>query len=272
MKVDIAGVAVDSLTKSEALKTIEEFLKSTAPHMAVTVYSEFVVFAARSPRYREVLNSAELSLADGFGILWAAKFLSLPRSNWFVELVRLKLTLIRALFDKAYFKTVIPEVITGSRLIWDLAQLAADRGYSLALVGGADSVAAQTGYELKLKFPNLKVNLALSGGVPFNEQTVREIRESNSDILLIAYSPPKQETWLAENLNDLNVKLAMGVGGTFDYIAGKRVPAPEVVHLMGLEWLWRLITQPWRLKRIWNAVPVFIWKVYKYKLYGQRSN
>ncbi len=269
MKCNIAGVEVDSLTKSEALKTIEEFLNAASPHLAVTVYSEFIVFAKRNPDYRKVLNSADLSLADGFGILWAAKYLSLPRSNWLVELIRLKLTLVRALFDKAYFKTIIPEVITGSRLIWDIAKLAAERGYSMALVGGADSVAAQTGYELKLKFPNLKVNLALSGGVPFDSKTVREIADSNSDILLIAYSPPRQETWLAENLQQLNVKFAMGVGGTFDYIAGKRLPSPDLIHRLGLEWLWRLITQPWRVKRIWNAVPVFVWTIYKYKISKQ---
>ncbi len=269
MKVDIAGVAVDALTKSEALEEVDSFLKSSNSHLAVTVYSEFIVFAHRHPEYRKVLNSADLSLADGFGILWAAKYLSQPRSNWLVELIRLKLSLVRALFDKKDFKTIIPEVITGSRLIWDLAKLAEERGYSMALVGGEDSVAAQTGYELKLKFPNLKVNLALSGGVPFDDKTVREIAESNSDILLIAYSPPKQEMWLAENLNQLNMKLAIGVGGTFDYIAGKRAPAPDFMHRLGLEWFWRLITQPWRIKRIWNAVPVFIWTVYKYKLYGK---
>ncbi len=270
MKRNIAGVEVDSLTKAEALKAIEDYLKSKTPHLAVTVYSEFIVFAKRNLNYQKVLNSADLSLADGFGILWAAKYLSLPRSNRLVELIRLKLTLIRALFDKSYFKTVIPEVITGSRLIWDIAKLAEERGYSMALVGGEDSVAAQTSYELKLKFPNLKVNLALSGGVPFDSKTVREIADSNSDILLIAYSPPRQEMWLTDNLQYLNVKFAMGVGGTFDYIAGKRLSSPDWVHRMGLEWLWRLITQPWRVKRIWNAVPVFVWTVYKYKLYGQR--
>jgi N-acetylglucosaminyldiphosphoundecaprenol N-acetyl-beta-D-mannosaminyltransferase len=94
---------------------------------------------------------------------------------------------------------------------------------------------------------------------------IKEINDSNSDILLIAYSPPKQEQWLYENIQKLNVKMAMGLGGTFDYIAGKQVLPPNFMHQMGLEWLWRLITQPWRIKRIWNAVPVFIWKIYKYK-------
>jgi|SRR3989344_685961 len=261
MKIDIAGVNVDPVTKSQALEKIDGLIKSGKPSLVVTTYSEFIVFAYRHPEYKKVLNSADLSLADGFGILWASKYLSV--AGGFLKLIS---TLLRALVDKKYFKTVIPEVITGSRLIWDIARLAEGRGYSLALVGGGDSVAPQAAYELKKQFPNLKVNLAVSGAAAFDEKTIMEIARSNSDILLIAYSPPKQETWLWENLSKLNVKLAMGLGGTFDYIAGKRLASPNFMHYMGLEWLWRLITQPWRIRRIWNAVPVFIWTVFKYKI------
>ena len=266
MKIDVAGVGVDPITKIEAVKKIDDFVQSGKPHLIVTTYSEFVVFAHHDDKYKTVLNNAKLSLADGFGILWAAKFLSLPRKNWFITGLQVDYTLIRALFDKKYFKTIIPEVITGSRLIWDIAALAESRGYSLALVGGFDGVARRAGERLKEKYPNLKINLAVSPPHELGHQTAQEINMSNSDILLIAYSPPMQEKWLSDNLSYLNVKVAIGLGGTFDYLAGKRPPAPNFMHQMGLEWLWRLITQPYRIKRIWNAVPVFIWKVYKYKL------
>ena len=137
-------------------------------------------------------------------------------------------------------------------------------------MGGSGNVAAQAAYELKKLYPNLNVKLALSGR-PFDEQIIKEIRDSNSDILLLAYSPPKQEMWLAENYQKLNAKVAIGLGGTFDYLAGIRLPAPHFLHSWGLEWLWRLITQPWRIGRMWNALPVFIWKVYKYKSHGTKS-
>src|SRR3989344_7085089 len=118
MKIDVAGVLVDQVTKDQTIKRIDELVQSDKAHLVVTTYSEFVVFASKNPNYKRVLNTAELSLADGFGILWASKYLSLPKSNWFAELIKLKLTLIRAVFDKKYFKTIVPEVITGSRLIW----------------------------------------------------------------------------------------------------------------------------------------------------------
>ncbi len=270
MKVDIAGVFVDAVTKSETLNKLDEFLQAQQPRLVVTVYSEFIVFASHEDTYKRVLNHADLSLADGFGILWAAKYLSLPVLNPLLELLRLMLNLSRALFDKAYFKTVLPEVITGSRLVWDIAKLAAEKNYSLALVGGFNGVALAASQKLLEHYPNLKFNLVLSPAA-FDDSVAEQINRSNSDILLIAYSPPKQEMWLAENLGKLNVKVALGLGGTFDYLAGKRVPAPNFISRLGLEWLWRLLTQPWRIKRMWNAVPNFIWTTYRYKLVNRKQ-
>jgi len=262
MKINIAGVNIDNVTKAQAIERIDEFVKSGTPHYVITPYSEMVVFASRNDRYREALNHADLSLPDGVGILWAAKYLSSKAS--------LLTTLFAIIFNKLYIRSVIKEQVTGSRLIYDLARLAAEKNYSVALVGGSGNVAAQAAYELKKLYPNLNVKLALSGR-PFDEQIIKEIRDSNSDILLLAYSPPKQEMWLAENYQKLNAKVAIGLGGTFDYLAGIRLPAPHFLHSWGLEWLWRLITQPWRIGRMWNALPVFIWKVYKYKSHGTKS-
>ncbi len=256
MIVDVAGVKVNNITKSEAIEMIDGFIQSGSPHFVVTPYSEMVVFAQNNPKYTEAINSADLSLPDGIGILWAAKYLH-------SEELLLK-TLFAIIFDKPYIRSVIKEQVTGSRLVYDLAKLASDKSYSLALVGGVGNVAAQAAYELKKQFPGLKINLAISGR-PFDEKIIQEINDSNSDILLIAYSPPKQETWLYENYKKLNCKVSMGLGGTFDYIAGNQPTAPNFMHYMGLEWLWRLVTQPRRIKRIWNAVPVFIWKIFMYK-------
>ncbi|OGE90578.1 MAG: hypothetical protein A3J07_02650 [Candidatus Doudnabacteria bacterium RIFCSPLOWO2_02_FULL_49_13] len=264
MKSSIAGVLVDNITKHEAIEAIDNFVKSGQPHSVVTPYSELIVWALDNSSYRNILNNADLSLPDGVGILWAAKYLSSPK-------VGLWRSLLSIIFDRPYIRSVIQEQISGSRFIYDIAELAEEKNYSLSLVGGSGNVAAQSAYELKKLFSNLNIKLALSGR-PFDAKIVEEISRSNSDILLIAYSPPKQEIWLSQNLPDLNVRVAMGVGGSFDYIAKKHPVAPSWAKSWGLEWFWRLITQPWRLKRIWNAVPMFIWKIYKYKKYARSSN
>lgn len=263
--MDVAGVLVDRISKQQVLTQINEFVQSGRPHYIVTTYSEFVVFASKDPEYLRVLNQADLAVPDGIGILWAAKYLSLRSSNSISALWQVVYTGASLVFDPNYAKSVLPEKISGSRLIWDIAELAAKNNYSMALVGGEDSVAAQSAYELKKVYPNLHVNLALSGK-PFDAQTVKEISDSNSDILCIAYQPPKQEKWIAENLANLNIKVAIGLGGTFDYISGKRSTAPSWLGSLGLEWFYRLITQPYRWKRMWNAIPVFISIVYKYKM------
>ena len=244
MRVNVAGVEIDNIAKGEAIQKIEEFVKSGQPHYIVTPYSELIVFAQGDEEYMKVLNNADLSLPDGVGIIWAAKYLG----------------------------SQINERISGRIFIYDIARLASERNYCLALVGGEGNVAAQAALVLKKLYPNLKINITLSDRM-FDAQMIKEINDSNSDIILIAYSPPKQEKWLYDNYKKLNVKVAIGLGGTFDYLAGKRLTPPDFMHTMGLEWLWRLITQPWRIKRIWNAVPVFIWKIYMYKLkqHAQRS-
>jgi N-acetylglucosaminyldiphosphoundecaprenol N-acetyl-beta-D-mannosaminyltransferase len=274
MKTDIAGVLIDNLSKQEVLDKVTNLVHSTDSGYVVTPYSEMIVFAMRDEKYKQVLNNAVISVPDGIGILWAGKYLSLKEGGRVIGGVReigvLIWTLLAIPLNPTYIRSVIKERITGSRLIFDIAKLAADNGYSISLVGGQDNVAQVAGEKLKKLHPNLKVNLAISDR-EFNAQTTQEIADSDSDILLIAYSPPRQEMWLAENIQNLNVSVAIGLGGTFDYLAGKRPPAPEFLHFLGLEWLWRLITQPHRWKRMWNAVPVFVWKVYRYKVKELRN-
>lgn len=270
-KIDIAGVNVDNLGKLEAIRSLSGFVEGGKPHLVVTTYSEFVVFASRDPNYRSVINSASLSLPDGIGMIWAAKFLSLPlnvKSSLLASLQaawQVIYTGASLIFFPNYCRTIIKEQVTGSRLIWDIAGLCADRGYSLALAGGMGGVAEKSAAALKEKFPRLSVVFAVSDCC-FDEDLSTRIAGANADILLIAYQPPQQEMWLRDNLQKLNVKACLGLGGTFDYISGKRPLVPHFLHYIGLEWLWRLITQPWRVKRIWNAIPVFIWTVYRYKL------
>lgn len=263
MKVDIAGVQVDNISKSEAIGEVDKSVRTAKNVYIVTPYSEMIVFAQSDEQYKKVLNNASLALPDGIGILWASKYLSLTTKHF-----PLITSLLAIIFNPRYIRSIIKEQVTGSRLIYDIALLASEKNYSLALVGGKQNVAVKAAVKLKAIYPKLRINLAQSDR-QFDDTIVEEINNSNSDILLLAYSPPKQEKWLSEHIQNLNVKVALGLGGTFDYIAGKRPTAPNFMHYIGLEWLWRLITQPRRIKRMWNAIPVFIWKVYKYKKYDR---
>jgi N-acetylglucosaminyldiphosphoundecaprenol N-acetyl-beta-D-mannosaminyltransferase len=238
---------------------------SGTPHYIVTTYSEFVVEANKNPKYREVLNNAHLSVPDGIGLVWAAKFLSTPKQDPILTFFNWLGSLASIVLAPQSLRTVIKGQVTGSRLIWDIAKLASEKNFTIALFGGLDGVAEKTKIKLQEKFPNLKINLAVSDQA-FDEQAVGQISASNSDILLIAYQPPKQEIWIAENLGKLNVKVAIGLGGTFDYVSGKTAMASDTMHFMGLEWFWRLINQPSRIKRIWRAVAEFSWLIFKYKL------
>jgi N-acetylglucosaminyldiphosphoundecaprenol N-acetyl-beta-D-mannosaminyltransferase len=121
---------------------------------------------------------------------------------------------------------------------------------------------------MKRKHPELIVAGAESGGrLPEMDQSVMaRIRESLPDILFVAFGHGKQEKWIAAALPSLPaVRVAMGVGGAFDFIAGRVKRAPKLMRLAGLEWLWRLIREPWRIRRIWTAVVVFPWLVLRSK-------
>ena len=117
MKVDIAGVQIDNLTKTEAIAKIDEFVGSGKPHYVVTPYSEIVVFAQRDENYKQVLNHANLALPDGIGILWAAKYLSLTTNHF-----PLITSLAAIVFNPKHIRSVVHEQVTGSRLIYDIAK------------------------------------------------------------------------------------------------------------------------------------------------------
>lgn len=129
--------------------------------------------------------------------------------------------------------------IPGIDFMEELIKLAEDQAFTIGFLGGQDGVAKKTAECLLKKYPKLKVNFA--GGEPGKIPA--------TDILFVAFGPPKQEKWIAANLDKIAVKVAMGVGGSFDYISGKVPRAPLWVRNLGFEWLFRLAVEPWRIKR-----------------------
>lgn len=238
----ILGVKVDNVTRASALAKVEDLLDSGRQHLITTPNPEFIVAAQTDVKFREIINGSALALPDGVGLIFAARILGVP----------------------------LQERIAGSDFVWDIARLAAKRGYSMYLLGAGEGIARAAAEKLKAQNPNLKIVGAAAGPSQLNTTKlsfVGEIREAAPDILLVAMGHGKQEKWIVAHLHELpSVKIAMGVGGAFDFIAGRVKRAPRLLRVLGLEWLWRLVRQPRRLPRIFRAVVVFPWLVFLEKL------
>jgi N-acetylglucosaminyldiphosphoundecaprenol N-acetyl-beta-D-mannosaminyltransferase len=233
----ILGVKVHALTNRQTLELIEAFIASGRPHQLTTVNPEFVVAAQQDEAFRHIINNAALALPDGIGLLKAARFLG---------------------------TTPLPERVAGSDLLIKLAELSHLKGYRLYFLGAQPGVAEKAIEKLRALYPNLQVAGCYAGSPTLeeNEAIVQRILPTQPDILLVAYGAPKQDKWIARNLERLQIPVCIGVGGSFDFIAGTAKRAPVRLQHLGLEWLHRMLTQPWRWRRIWNAVPRFCWLVF----------
>lgn len=233
--VNILGVRVDNVNESAALERAAAFLRAGGAHHIVTVNPEFVMEARRNPDFAAVLAAADLATPDGFGLLLAARYIGTPLQG-------------RA---------------TGVELTLGLAQLAARHGYKIFLLGAAPGIAEAAAAVLQARFTGLQITGAFAGSPdPRHEPFLRQlIGAARPDILFVAYGHPRQDLWIARNQPFLQIPLAIGVGGTFDYLAEHVPRAPEWLRRIGLEWAYRLVQQPSRLPRIIDAVPRFAWAV-----------
>ncbi|MFA6409988.1 MAG: WecB/TagA/CpsF family glycosyltransferase [Candidatus Buchananbacteria bacterium] len=246
-KVEILGVKIDDLSLQEILVQIDKFLDSTDPHYIVTPNPEFLVAAQKNKKFKEILNYADIATADGVGLTYAAKFLGQRLQR-----------------------------ITGVDLIWYICQLAEQKSCSVYFLGAGKSVAEKTAEVLKQEFPNLKIAGSQSGGEItdpqlINQELIDQINQAAPQIIFVALGQIKQEEWIFYHLDKLpTVRLAMGVGGAFDYISETVPRAPEYLRKIGLEWLYRLIKEPTRWQRIINAVIVFPFLIIKNRLHLKR--
>jgi len=159
----------------------------------------------------------------------------------------------------------IGERITGVDLTWEICKLAAKKGYSVYFLGAAEGVAQKAAQRIKLLYPDLKI-AGTYAGMPDEEGIIDRINDTKPDILLVAFGAPKQDFFIQEYLPKLpTVKLAMGVGGSFDFISGKVKRAPQIYRDLGLEWFYRFYNEPWRALRIFNATVRLMVSVVKYK-------
>ena len=238
--MDILGVPIDNLTRDEICTRVKVFLDEPKFHQIATVNPEFLVESERNENFRAVLEQCDLRVADGFGIALA----------FFLKDEKLKCRFPGAdLMDEVIHKTSLPR-----RLI-----KAGGRGLSVYLAIRKDGLSSfeEIKFALLKKYPNLKIN-----GADIDPKIHDSQFMIHDSIVFCNFGAPAQELFLAKLKNNPgNVRLAMGVGGSFDYLTGKQKRAPEWLRTIGLEWLWRLIQQPKRFKRIFDATIVFFCKV-----------
>lgn len=269
--VNILGIPVAKLTFQEALNELGRLLDGNEAKQISTLNAEFALATGKDPDFKKAILGATLVLPDGIGILWAAKYLSLKRRN----ISTFFLSLSAILFRPSWIKTILPEKISGADLFWPLMKLAAEKNKKVFLLGAAPGVAYEVHKLALQKQPSLKV-VGTSAASPKQQEEaslVERINASEADLLFVAYNFREQEKWIQRNLKKLRtVKVAIGIGGTLDFMVGgkaigksfKARRAPALLRKLGLEWFWRFLTQPYRWKRIWDAVGRFSWSVYKY--------
>ncbi len=231
-RIHILDLPVDVITYNEWLMLIDDWVQhGERCHHVCTTNPEFIMAARKDLNFRLILTRADLCVPDGVGLLWAAK-----RQG-----------------------EHLPERVTGSDGVPIIAERAAEKGWKLFFLGAAPGVADKAADILREKYPGLHI-VGVYAGSPAPEEEdkiVEMVNSSGADILFVAYGAPKQDKWIARNLPRLSVKMAMGVGGAFDFITGLIPRAPLWMRQAGLEWLYRLYRQPWRIKRMMR-IPRFI--------------
>lgn len=235
-RVSILGIIFDQVSLVAARERVKSFLRSAGQYKIFTPNPEMVVKAQKDEYFKKVLNSGDLNLCDGKGIQFV-------------------------------FKQKI-ERITGVDFMLEICKIAEEERSSIYLLGsGNDEVVQKTLENLQKQFPKLVI-CGWGRGETMNEDRmtngdVEMINQSHPDIIFVAFGMGKQEKWITENLSKMpSVRIAMGVGGAFDYISGIIKRAPLLMRKVGLEWLYRLIKQPKRIVRIWNATVVFIFSYF----------
>lgn len=240
--ISIFGVKIDKLTKVEVLKKIESYLKENTTRTIYTPNTEIVMEAKKNEKLKNILNDGDIVIPDGIGLIYAAKIK----------------------------KKCLPERVTGCDVSFEILEMANENGYSIFLLGGEEGVAKEAGEKILESYPNIRLAGTQNGyfkgahigcsGHDEEKKIVEDINASKADILFVGLGAPKQEIWIDSNKSSLNCKLIIGNGGTVDILACRVERAPEIYQKLGLEWFYRLMKDPKRIKRQ-MVIPLFIFTI-----------
>lgn len=226
-RVTLLGVSIDNITWNETLQAINSLVAQRKPAFIVTPNVDHIVRLQHDHDFNIIYANAALVLADGMPLLWGSRFLGQP----------------------------IKEKISGSDLVPKISELAANRGYRLFLLGGREGAASGAAKVLQDRHPGIQIAGCYCPPFGFehdaveNHKIIELIKAAQPDILLVGLGSPKQEKWIARHYQEIRVPVCIGIGVTFEFIAGMVKRAPAWMQRSGLEWLWRLMMEP---KRLWR--------------------
>jgi N-acetylglucosaminyldiphosphoundecaprenol N-acetyl-beta-D-mannosaminyltransferase len=234
LSVSILGFPVHAVTLAGALHAVETFLHGNQPRQIVTANALMLTAALRTPELARVLREADLVVPDSAGVLFAGRWKNRP----------------------------FPERVTGIELMDRLCARAAEKNWTIFLLGGGPGVAEQAARRLEQRHPGLRIAGTRDGyfGPEQDGDVTAGIRETRPDLLFVGLNAPRQEIWIRNYLSVLGCKAAMGVGGSLDVFAGRLRRAPAWMQNAGLEWLFRLLQEPSRVRRM-AALPLFAVRV-----------
>ena len=221
--VNVFGCDVAALNMHETLKEVENVINSRRLTQHVVINAGKVVLMNKDKELKNIITKCPIINADGQSIVWASKFLG---KN-------------------------LPERVAGIDLMEELIKLSVEKEYGIYFFGAKEEVVKKVIEHYKEIYPSLKVSGYRNGYFKDEDipQITDDMRKSKADILLVAFSSPKKEYWLSENISKINIPFCMGVGGSFDVVAGKTKRAPIWMQRIGLEWFYRFIQEP---KRMWK--------------------
>lgn len=241
-RIRIFGVEIDNTTLEDATELVKGYLNGDTLKAICTPNTEIVMAAKNDPDIKKLINSYDLIIPDGIGLIYGSRMRKKP----------------------------LKERVTGFDLSMKMLEIANKKGYSVFLLGGREGVAKKAGENIIKKYPNIKIAGVHNGyfkgshnGYKDHEEekkVIEMINYSKPDIIFVGLGFPKQEIWISENRQRIQGKVIIGNGGTMDILSGNAKRAPETFQRLGLEWLYRLMKEPSRIKRQ-MALPKFLLSV-----------
>ncbi len=239
VKINIRGVAFDNVNMKEAVAIVLDFATGDGCKSVFTPNSEIVQLAIEDKSVMKTVNTADLIVPDGIGVIYASKILGTP----------------------------LKEKVAGFELASNILPHCEKMGLKLFFLGGAPLVAEKAAAKIKMKYEKIKICGTHDGYFKNDDDVIRLINEKQPDILFVCLGAPKQEKWIEKNKDKINTKVMMGLGGSLDVFAGNVKRAPDIFIKLGLEWFYRLIKEPKRFFRMLK-LPKFLFGTIYYKMGG----
>jgi N-acetylglucosaminyldiphosphoundecaprenol N-acetyl-beta-D-mannosaminyltransferase len=277
-EIAVASADVAALTRDEFRTQVVELLRGPQAMAIAKVNAEFLLRALHDREFRHFLSTTAFNVADGAGVLWAARFLTLKNTT--LPVLRQAQVLWQAayslgslIFFPRFCRAPIPERIPGVDALFVMLEAAQVASAPVYFLGAGKDINSRARTEIQGRMPKLIIAGGRDGYTQDWASVIKDIEASGATLLVVALGSPKQEYWMRDHLSDLrNVKVAVGEGGSLDFIAGDFRRAPDWLQGIGLEWSWRLFMNRnktgsvSRARRIWNAVPVFVYSMVRWKL------